>query len=187
MTSQNPSKKRKTRHTSGTKRSEYLGGGKELLPSEVPSLRAALQKGLLVQEEFMFKDGGDRQNLTIRDTMQEVVGAIMKQWHKANVKFVPPVTINEKTLENKLIESWDKIGMIAKGKASKKLVSTWEEKLDRLVDITICRCEITLCSDPLSPCSGQLEPCKAPGGAHIKCICKHSDKLPPLELTWLLM
>lgn len=187
MTSQNPSKKRKTRHTSGTKMSEYLGGGKELLASEVPSLRAALQKGLLVQEEFMFKDGGDRQNLTIRDTMQEVVGAIMKQWHKANVKFVPPVTINEKTLENKLIESWDKIGMIAKGKASKKLVSTWEEKLDRLVDITICRCEITLCSDPLSPCSGQLEPCKAPGGAHIKCICKHSDKLPPLELTWLLM
>ena len=60
MTSPKPQKKRKTRHSSGSKVSEYLGGGKELLPSEVQTLRSALQKAHLIQEGFMFQDEGDR-------------------------------------------------------------------------------------------------------------------------------
>ena len=186
MANPKPPKKRKTRHTSGSKMSEYLGGGKELLPSEVPTLRSALQKALLVQEEFMFLEEGDRPNLSIREIMGEVVTAVISQWLKANVKFVPPVTIEPKSLENRLVEAWDKVSLVARDKASKLVVKTWEDKLDKLLDITTCRCVITLCTDPSSPCSEQLEPCKAPGGAHIKCTCLLPFKLPPPELAWIL-
>ena len=152
MASPKPPKKRKTRYISGSKMSEYLGGGKELLPSEVPTLRSALQKALLIQEEFMFLEEGDRPNLSIREIMGEVVTAVISQWHKANVKFVPPVTIEPKSLENRLVETWDKVSLVARGKASKLVVRTWEDKFDKLLDITTCRCGITLCTDHSSSC-----------------------------------
>ena len=53
----------KTRHTSGSKMSEYLGPGKELLATEVPTLRAALRKALLIQEECMLREEIDRRNI----------------------------------------------------------------------------------------------------------------------------
>ena len=43
-----PSGYKKTRNTSGSKLAEYLGTGKELLTSEVPTLRAALRQALLI-------------------------------------------------------------------------------------------------------------------------------------------
>ena len=58
--------------------------------------------------------------------------------------------------------------------------------MDKLWDITICRCDITLCTDTSSPYSGQFEPCKTPGGFHIKCIGLLPFKLPPHELAWIL-
>ena len=64
-----------------------------------------------------------------------------------------------------------------------KLIKTWEDKLDKLLDINICRCDIALCTDPSS---GQLESCKAPGGAHIKCPRLLPFKLTPLELVWIM-
>ena len=158
MTSPTQQKKRKTRHSSGSKVSDYLGGGKELLPSEVPTLRSALQKALLLQEEFMFQADGDRPNFSIREIMGEVVSAVFSQWHKANAKFVPPVTVEPKSLENRLVEAWEKVSLVARGRASKLIVNTWKDKLEKLLDITICRCDITLCTDSSSPCSGQLEP-----------------------------
>ena len=42
--------KGKTRHTLASNLSEYLGPGKELVPSQVPSLRAALQLALHLQD-----------------------------------------------------------------------------------------------------------------------------------------
>ena len=43
----------KTRNGSGTKLSEYPGGVKNFLISEIPTLRDVLRKGVLLQEENM--------------------------------------------------------------------------------------------------------------------------------------
>ena len=40
-----------TRLSSNTKLVELVGPGKEFLPSEVPTLRALIQKGILMQED----------------------------------------------------------------------------------------------------------------------------------------
>ena len=55
----------KTRHTSGSKMSEYRGPGKELLATDVPTLRAALRKALLIQEEFILREEVDRRNIDV--------------------------------------------------------------------------------------------------------------------------
>ena len=41
----------KTRRSSGGKLSEYIGSGKDFLPSELPTLRALLRKGIQLQNE----------------------------------------------------------------------------------------------------------------------------------------
>ena len=40
----------KTRKHSYSKLSELVGSGKDFLPSEVPTLRAVIQKGILIRE-----------------------------------------------------------------------------------------------------------------------------------------
>ena len=57
--------KKRTRHSSSTKLSEYLGPGAELLPTEVPTPRDILRKGILIQEEKMLSEGGERKNFPI--------------------------------------------------------------------------------------------------------------------------
>ena len=186
MADPKPGKARKTRHTSGCHMSAYLGKGMELLHTEVPTLRSALQKALLVQEEFIIREEGDRRNLMVGEMMDQVVPCVMAQWHKANVKFAPPVIITEGSLKKRLIEAWSKVQVIARGKANKSLKETWEGKLDKLLDLTVCRCKIILCTDLSSPCQGNKTMCKSQGGAHITCSCILPNKLPVLELAWML-
>ena len=45
----------KTRHQAGTKLAEFVGPGKDLNPGEVPTLRAALQKGILIRERLLIE------------------------------------------------------------------------------------------------------------------------------------
>ena len=57
----------KTRLASSTKLANYLGAGKDFDPSEVPTLRDVLRKGILLQEtnkknfpvNVMLKDGNE--------------------------------------------------------------------------------------------------------------------------------
>ena len=56
---------RKTRHSSGSKISEYIGVGQDFLPSEAPTLRGALRKILLLQEQHILEEDGDRRNLPL--------------------------------------------------------------------------------------------------------------------------
>ena len=48
--------KPKTRKQSGSKLSEFIGPGKELNPTEVPTARTALQRGLLIKEKWLIED-----------------------------------------------------------------------------------------------------------------------------------
>ena len=75
---------RKTRHSSGSNLSQYLGPGKDLITSEVPTLRAALRKAILIQEEFVLKDSGDKRNLPIKTIIRMTVEKICEQWLHSN-------------------------------------------------------------------------------------------------------
>ena len=74
----------KTRKSSGSKISDYLGAGKDFLPSEVPTLRGALRKAILMQEELMIKEDMDRRLLPISDMMNLVADSVIAQWQKRN-------------------------------------------------------------------------------------------------------
>ena len=43
--------KSKTIHSSGSKISEYVGSGKEFIMTEVPTGRAVIRRGILLQEK----------------------------------------------------------------------------------------------------------------------------------------
>ena len=45
----------RTRHQSGSKLTELVGPGKDFIPSEVPTLRAVIQQGILIKEELLAK------------------------------------------------------------------------------------------------------------------------------------
>ena len=44
--------KPRTRHSSSCKLSDYIGGGKEFILSEVPTNRAMIQRGILLRENY---------------------------------------------------------------------------------------------------------------------------------------
>ena len=50
----------KTRHSSGTKISDFLGGGRELLESELPTVRCAMRATLHLQEQKVLIEGTAR-------------------------------------------------------------------------------------------------------------------------------
>ena len=75
---------KKTGHKSGSKISEYLGVGKEFLPSDVPTLRAALRKALLIQEQ----NEEDKRNIPIPLLMLQVENDVLNQWRKSNSNII---------------------------------------------------------------------------------------------------
>ena len=174
--------KKRTRHSSSTKLSEYLGPGAELLPTEVPTLRDILRKGILIQEEKMLSEGGERKNFPINQMIEELTTSLYSQWEKSNFKFKPPVVSEIINVVRRLTKAWEKFTAISQRKETKEsVVSTWESKLDILFDITICHCPITLCEETDSP------PCQEGCGAaaHISCNCPAQVKLPVSDLAWL--
>ena len=82
---------------------------------------------------------------------------------------------------SKLNTAWEKIGLIARGKAKKVDKEVWEPKLDRLLDLTVCQCKIVLCDNPSKGCVKGTNECMG----HITCDCPKELKLPVLELKWL--
>ena len=59
----------KTRHASSSHISNYLGPGKELVPSQVPTLRAALQLALHLREGRMRMEEVDKRNYPLSALM----------------------------------------------------------------------------------------------------------------------
>ena len=104
--------------------------------------------------------------------------ALLKQWEKANISFSPPITISEKGVQSRLKRAWETVQKIVwKRKIKEDNVREFESKLDKLVDITKCKCEIKSCDS--FGCNGYEL------GAHIQCSCLKELKLPVLELLFL--
>ena len=71
-----------------------MGTIREFVPSEVPTLRAVISRGLLLQEEKLRLDTS-RNCYPINQMIEELAGLEIEQWRKSNSKFVHPVTIEK--------------------------------------------------------------------------------------------
>ena len=71
----------KTRHQFGNQKlREYVGNGKELDMSEVPTLRAVIQKGLLIKEKWLMEsDNLRRHDISLNEVAKEVAPVIIGQ------------------------------------------------------------------------------------------------------------
>ena len=196
----------RTRHESDSKMAAYLGQGKVLISSELPTLRSLLRHGLQVQEEKALQALTSLPSNTMRSAypvnslVDDMATALTDQWHKANVDFKYPVVINDKSVKRKIKEAWSLATNIAwKRVTTKKQIETFESKLDKLLDITKCRCIIQCCE--VFGCPTSCKSCKSCNrcgdcklctecieceqGHHISCSCVRELKLPLLELKFL--
>ena len=174
---------KRTRQSSADKLTEFVGCGKEFYLTEVPTLRAVIQRGLLIKErlaeDYTALATGRGMKAKIISELATLVSA---QWRKANAKFCPPVTINEKSLTRRLERNWTKVESVAWGKANVKDTTDIMTKMDKVLEITLCSHTILLCNNPESGCTSETE---CLNQAHIKCSCPLDNKIPTLELRWL--
>ena len=99
----------KTRRHSASKLSEFVGPTKEFLPSEVPTLRAIIQRGLLVRDRLLLEQGSAKTEIHTKDIIAELVPLISTQWQMSNGKFSPPVTIKEDSIRKKVERLWGRV------------------------------------------------------------------------------
>jgi hypothetical protein len=169
--------KPKTRHDSTWALVDYLGVGKELVTSEVPTLRAALQLALFLQDERWRLEDTNKRNYPVKDLMGDVSISVLAQWEKANFLFQPPITCTTKSMERRLQKEWEKAKLAARNKLSKDQKAELEKKLDKLLDPLICICKpIQKCSDVGCLGPKQEPPCQV--GGHLTCSCPKEEKNP---------
>jgi hypothetical protein len=106
MASSNKSQGPKTRHQSSSKLTEFVGPGKEFEITEVPTGRAIVQKGILIREKLMIVDNIPIERISKTTIARKLTPLIFEQWQRSNGKFVPPVTIQEKSIFNRVRFSW---------------------------------------------------------------------------------
>ena len=90
--------KPKTRHSSGSKLKDYIGPAKEFNPSEVPTLRCVIQRGLLLKDEKLIVQDVAKTNYSRGDLAKDLAPLVLAQWEKSNAMFKPPVVISKKSL-----------------------------------------------------------------------------------------
>ena len=83
----------KTRHSSGTKPSDVVGPGKEFLTSEVPTLRAVIQRGILLQQERLLVKEVERKHYPVTELAKDLAPLVIRQWRKSNANFWPLVAL----------------------------------------------------------------------------------------------
>ena len=68
--------KRNTRNQSGSQLSAFVGKGKEFIPSEVPTARVVIQRGILIKEKLMFEKGRGKYDVSLEEVVKELVPLI---------------------------------------------------------------------------------------------------------------
>ena len=79
--------KKRTRLTTFMHLSNLLGTGRDLLPSELPTLRDILRYGLLLREQ----SDNDTRNYSVSDLAKDIYPANLEKWKRANDLFKQPV------------------------------------------------------------------------------------------------
>ena len=147
--------------------SKLIGGAKDLLPSELPTLRQCFQYSVLVEERSV-------NTLTNRDKFKVVNNAIRSLWLSVHPLLVLQ---SEKYTLDRLTKEWDSAQKVAPQNANVTLKNDFLHHLDKLFDILKCQCKIISCDDSL--CNG------CPVKAHISCMCPGAVKIPSPELEFI--
>ena len=163
-----------TRHSSGTKLSDLVGPGKHFLTSEVPTLRAVVQRGILLQQERLIVEDVQRKHYPLAELAKDLAPLVILQWHKSNANFQPPVIFTEKYIVKKIQRKWEGLVETANKKVKTDVSQKRVAELDTLFDIVNCKHGISLCGEAEAGCTG----CDAK--AHISCDCPKPQRC----LSW---
>ena len=132
----------RTRNPSGGHLTNLVGPGKEFLRSEVPTVRAAIQKGILVKEKMMIEQCAKNKGIMLKEILIPLIPLIQAQWMKADTKFSPHVTSQEHGILLELERYWKRVDEVAKGKGNQAERKKVLDLLDRLFDITTSSCYV---------------------------------------------
>ena len=72
------------------------------IPSEVPTLRACIQRGILIKERQLLEDSKAKTEIHVGETCKELAPLVLSQWQRSNPKFYPPVVIKGDSLVKRL-------------------------------------------------------------------------------------
>ena len=173
-----PTSPSRTRFGITSKLTKLIGTGREFLPSEVPTLRSVIRKGIFIQEENLH-DNVTRNNYSIKEMALDLASEVCALWKKSNAQFEIPVIFTKKSVARKIVDKWEKVRKAANnlGKQSdrEKVIA----ELDKVFDILNCKCRILLCSDFDPVCNGCIQE------VHITCKCPFEQKIPKLDLLWV--
>ena len=151
----------KTRTETFSHLSNFLGRGKELHPSELPTLRDVLRYGLLLREECNI----DGKNYPTSVLAKDIYHKVIEKWQHANSSFQSPVLVSRVTIVERIKDSWEQARNISLGRGNLSSKQSFICKLDKLFDILTCKCDIVQCDDYscTESCTKQ---------AHVKCTCR---------------
>ena len=107
---------RKTRGSKSTHLSNFVGSGRELIPSQLPTYRDVLRLGIYLREQTDQDKRNYPDNLLARD----IVAALLGQWEKANAEFKFPVIAHNKSLFAKVKRFWENAVKYSMGKGKLK-------------------------------------------------------------------
>ena len=168
--------KKRTRLSTFTHMSNLIGTGRELLPSELPTLRDILRYGLLLREQ---SDENVR-NYPAANLANDIYPEVLEQWRRANSAFISPIINSRVTIVKKIQQNWELAKNISLGRGKLDVKEAFASKLEKLFDILNCKCDIVLCSE--FGCS-KVASCKKE--AHINCSCPKEMKIPVKELIFI--
>ena len=168
-----------TRNAVTTGLVDFIGSGREMLETELPTLRSVLRKTILAREELSIESDQFLRKISISEVIDTVIIDIGRIWKKSNSKFVHPVVIENKSIKKRILLAWETANSIVRKRITKKAqIQSFTSKLDRLFDITMCQCKVVLC-----PGACSLAYCT---GYHIDCNCSKDKKFPVIELAFMV-
>ena len=170
--------KTKTRNDSNCTLVEYLGVGKELVQSELPTLRAALQLALHCQDERWRQDDVNKRNYPVKELMKDVTAKVLVQWERANDVLKPPILCTSRSLERRLEKEWERAKLAARNKLGKDQKLELEEKLGKLLDPLNCVCQPIQSCVEVGCLGRKRKPVPCQDGGHLNCVCPKENKIP---------
>ena len=84
-----------TRHKSGSKFSDFVGGSRMLLPRELPTERACLKNALELQRKKVAEEGLDKGQYQVKEIMTHLLPLVNAQWTRASTKLVGVAIISD--------------------------------------------------------------------------------------------
>ena len=152
---------RKTRLSTFSHLASFVGRGKHFNPSELPTVRDVLQYGILLREQ----SEADKRNYSSSSLANDIYNELIMIWQRANTGFQVPVLNSKVTVVKRIQDVWEKANDISLGRGKLALKEAFISKLDKLFDITNCKCDI----------------------AHTKCTCPKERRIPPGEVWFHLL